>query len=168
MTKLEMDQGLVGIKGSRPSLEITWHRYLAVMKAISKVGEAEWEAGKKPSDAEIIGVYLGKSAFYDQARVLQHVRLHPDMIMWLGRDVDEDIEEGGMEVWGYFKAVYTLRDLEKWLERKQKEARSDQKGKKKVKVLGHKKSESSGKRKRKRKMMFLVAPLLPKKNIRSM
>jgi hypothetical protein len=150
MTKLDMDQGLVGIKGSRPSLEISWHRYLAVTKATSKVGEAEWEAGNKPSDAEIIGVYYGKSAYYDQAKVFQHVRLHADMVEWLGRRVDEESDEG-MEVWGYFKAVYTLRDLESWLVRKQKEARSDQKGKKKEKVPGRKKSESSGKGKEKEK-----------------
>jgi hypothetical protein len=149
MTKLDMDQGLVGIKGSRPSLEISWHRYLAVTKAISKVGEGEWEVGNKPSDAEIIGVYLGKSAYYDQAKVFQHVRLHPDMVEWLGRDVDEG--EDGKEVWGYFKAVYNLRDLESWIVRKQKEARSDQKGKKKEKVSGRKKSESSGKGKEKEK-----------------
>jgi hypothetical protein len=144
MTKLDMDQGLVGRKGSRPSLEITWKRYIEITKAISKVGDAEWDSGK-PSEGEIIGVYLGKSAFYDQARVLKHVRLHSDMIEWLERDVDEDMEDEGSRLWGFYKAVYMLKDMEKWLERKQKEARADLKGKKKESVQRNKKGESSRK-----------------------
>ena len=73
MTALDMDQGLVGIKGSRTSLETSWKRYVTVTKAISKVGDIDWESGTKPTDSEIIGVYTGKSAYYDQTKVLQHV-----------------------------------------------------------------------------------------------
>ena len=135
MTALDMDQGLVGIKGSRTSLETSWKRYVTVTKAISKVGDIDWESGTKPTDSEIIGVYTGKSAYYDQTKVLQHVRLHSDMIEWLERDLDDEMtNKEGARLWGFYKAIYNLKDLEKWLERKQKEARSDQKGKKKASV----------------------------------
>ena len=132
MTALDMDQGLVGVKGSRTSLETSWKRYITVTKAISKVGDTEWEMGKRPADGEIIGVYSGKSAFYDQSKVLQHVRIHSDMIEWLERDPEVDIESDATSLWGYFKTTYSLKDLEKWLERKQKEAQHDKKGKKKA------------------------------------
>ena len=135
MTALDMDQGLVGIKGSRTSLETSWKRYVTVTKAISKVGDIDWESGTKPTDSEIIGVYTGKSAYYDQTKVLQHVRLHSNMIEWLERDLDDEMmNKEGARLWGFYKAIYNLKDLEKWLERKQKEARSDQKGKKKASV----------------------------------
>ena len=58
------------------------------MKAILKVGEIDWDVGKAPADSEVIGVYAGESAFYDQSRVLHHVRLHSDMIDWLECDLD--------------------------------------------------------------------------------
>ena len=132
MSTLDMDVGLVGLKGSRPSLETTWKRYTTITKAISKVGENDWPRGGKPADGEIIGVYVGKSAFYDQAKVLQHVRVHSDMIEWLERDLDENMEEGATKLWGYYKTTYTLRDLEKWVERMLKERHSDRKGKKKA------------------------------------
>ena len=130
MTALDMDQGLVGLKGSRASLETLWKRYTTIIKAISKVGETDWEVGKKPADGEIIGVYRGKSAFYDQSKVLQYVRLHPEMVEWLERsDLDQEDDPTGL--WGYFKTTYALKDLEKWLERKGKEVQTDRKGKKK-------------------------------------
>ena len=146
MTALDMDQGLVGAKGSRTSLETSWKRYTTITKAISNVGGYDWDRGKKPSDGEIIGVYSGKSAFYDQSKVLQHVRLHPNMIEWLERDLNvDDIGDEVSIVWGYYKSAYTLKDLEKWLERKQREARSDVKGKKKASVQPHNQSLRSQK-----------------------
>jgi hypothetical protein len=132
MNNLDMDQGLVGIKGSRPSLETSWKRYITITKAISKVGDANWDSGRKPSDGEIIGVYLGKSAYYDQLRVFHHIRGQSDMFEWLGRDLDVGNDDESSRLWGYYKRTYNLRDLEKWLERKQKEARADLKGKKKA------------------------------------
>ena len=39
-----------------------------------------------------------------------------------------------MKLWGFYKAIYNLKDLGKWLERKQKEAQSDQKGNNKASV----------------------------------
>ena len=75
-----MDQGLIGVKGSRASLEVIWKRYITITRAISKVGEMDWDSGKKPVDSEIISVYGGKSAFYDQLKVLQHVQFYTDMV----------------------------------------------------------------------------------------
>jgi hypothetical protein len=122
------DEGLVSIKGSHASLETIWKRYTTIIKAISKVGETEWEVGKKPADSEIIGVYGGKSVYYDQSKVLQYVRLHLDMVQWLERsDLDSDDDATGL--WGFYKTSYALKDLEKWLSGKQKqEDQSDQKG----------------------------------------
>lgn len=134
MTALDMDQGLVGVKGSRASLETIWKRYTTIIKAISMVNETEWEVGKKPAEGEIIGVYGGKSAYYDQSKVLQFVRLYPEMVEWLERS-DLDLEEDPSGLWGFYKKTYILKDLEKWLnDGKQKEAQTDQKGKKKATV----------------------------------
>ena len=135
MTVLDMDQGLVGLKGSRASLETIWKRYTTIIKAISKVGDVDWEYGKKPAEGEIIGVYGGKSAFYDQSKVLQYVRRHPEMVEWLERS-DLDSEDDPTGLWGYYKTSYALKDLEKWLEGKQikKEVQTDRKGKKKATV----------------------------------
>jgi hypothetical protein len=140
MTALDMDQGLIGIKGSRASLETIWKRYVTVTKAISMVGDMDWDLGRKPVDSEIIAVYGGKSAFYDQLKVLQHVRFFTDMVEWLERsEFDDDLAGKADTLWGYYKTSYTLRDLEKWIERKKKEAHSDRKGKKKETVQTHSK-----------------------------
>jgi hypothetical protein len=136
MTALDMDEGLVGIKGSRASLETLWKRYTTIIKAISKVGETDWEMGRKPADGEIIGVYGGKSVYYDQTKVLQYVRLHPEMVQWLERS-DIDADEDASALWGYYKTLYALKDLEKWLDEKQKqkqETKVDWKGKMKATV----------------------------------
>ena len=54
------------------------------------------------------------------------------MSEWLERS-DLDPDDDATALWGYYKTTYTLKDLEKWLERKAKEA-TDQKGKKKATV----------------------------------
>ena len=127
---LDMDQSLINNKGSRVSLETIWKRYTAITKAISMVSSSDWESGRKPTDSEIIAIYSSKSAFYDQSKVLQHVRLFPSMIDWLER-LEEDVDET-TSLWGYYKGVYGLKDLEKWLEQKQKGSKADRKGKKKA------------------------------------
>ncbi|KAF8811543.1 hypothetical protein BYT27DRAFT_6441316 [Phlegmacium glaucopus] len=131
MTALGMDQGLVGNKGSHASLETIWKRYLTIIRATSKVGDVDWVFGsKKPSDSEIISVYSGKSSFYEQAKVLQHVKLYPDMVEWLER-TDSDISTT-TNLWGFYKMMYVLKDLEKWIGKKGEEGQKDRKGKKKV------------------------------------
>jgi len=133
MSALDMDRGLAGNKGSRSSLETIWKRYVTIMKAISQVGDVDWVSGsKKPSDSEIIAVYGGKSTFYEQAKVLQHVKLYPDMVEWLER-TDSDTDST-TDLWGFYKTMYVLKDLDKWLGRKNEEARKDWKGKKKVTI----------------------------------
>jgi hypothetical protein len=125
-----MDQGLVGKKGSISSLETIWKRYVAIMKATSITGDVDWESGtKKPSQSEIITVYGGKSTFYEQSKVLQHVKQYPDMVAWLERtSSDLDVTN---ELWGFYKVTYLVKDLEKWLEKKKGEAEKGKKGKKK-------------------------------------
>lgn len=138
-----MDHGLIGTKGSRASLETTWKRYAAITKAISNVGDVEWESGKKPVDSEIITVYVAKSAYYDQLKVLQHIRLHDDMVEWLERsEFDANLAGQTETIWGYYKAAYTLRDLEKWLAQKQsrKAKEAGRKGKKKENFQSRKKN----------------------------
>lgn len=125
-----MDQSLISNKGSRVSLETIWKRYTSITKAISIVSSSDWDSGKKPTDSEIIAIYSSKSVFYDQSKVLQHVRIYPEMIEWLER-LDDQADET-TSLWGYHKVGYALRDLEKWLEQKQKVSRSDRKGKKKA------------------------------------
>jgi hypothetical protein len=130
MSVLDMDQSLISKKGSRVSLETIWKRYTSITKAISMVSSSDWDSGKKPTDSEIITIYNSKSVFYDQSKVLQHLPVYPEMIDWLER-LEDQVDET-TSLWGYYKVGYTLRDLEKWLEQKQKESRSDQKGKKKA------------------------------------
>jgi hypothetical protein len=133
------------MKGSRASLETIWKRYTTIIKAISMVGETDWERGKKPAESEIIGVYGGKSAYYDQSKVLQFVRFYPEMVEWLERS-DLDSEEDPTGLWGFFKKSYILKDLEKWLEEKQKEkeTQTDRKGKKKATVQHRSKKGKRG------------------------
>jgi hypothetical protein len=139
MTALDMDESLVSDKGSRVSLETTWKRYTTIIKAISMVGETDWESGKKPTDSEVIGIYSSKSVFYDGAKVLQHVRIYSDMVEWLERSDSADDVDETTSLWGYYKAVYTLKDLEKWLLQKQ----SDRKGKKKATAQSQKGKRNS-------------------------
>jgi hypothetical protein len=140
MTILDMDQGLVGTKGSRPSLEIMWKRYVVITEAIVKAGSVDWVSGsKKPADTEIISVYASKSSFYDQSKVLQHVKLFPDMLEWLERS-DSNLD-ATVKLWGFYRTAYSLKDLENWIGKQHEEAQKDRKGKKKVtETRSHKKS----------------------------
>ena len=125
-----MDQSLVSNKGACVSLETNWKRYITVVKAISKVGNIDWESGKRPTDSEVIVIYTSKSVFYDQSKVFQHVRLYPEMVEWLERS--ESDEKKTTRLWGFNKATYTLKDLEMWVVEQQKDPQSDRKGKKKA------------------------------------
>ncbi|KAF8799540.1 hypothetical protein BYT27DRAFT_7263843 [Phlegmacium glaucopus] len=110
MTALDMDQGLVGTKGSRSSIETIWKQYVTITKAISKVGDVDWVFGsKKPVDSEIISVYGGRSTFYEQSKVLQHVKLYPDMVEWLEQSNSD--ANATTNLWGFYKPMYTLKDL---------------------------------------------------------
>ena len=93
ITALGMDKSLVSNKGSRVSLETIWKCYTAITKAISGVGGTDWESGKKPTDSEIIGIYNSKLVFYDQSKVLQHVRHYSDMVEWLERSDADQADE---------------------------------------------------------------------------
>ena len=120
MTILEMDKGLVGKKGSTSSLEVIWKRYIAITKAISDAGDTDWASGvKKPSSSEIISVYRGKSTYYEQSKVLQKVNSYPEMKEWLER-TESDVTET-TDFWGFYKAVYVVKDLEKWIANKNSE-----------------------------------------------
>ena len=68
---------MVGAKGACSSLETIWKCFITITKAIARVGKLEWALGKKPADSEVIAVYGGKSAFYEQGKVLQRVKLFP-------------------------------------------------------------------------------------------
>ncbi|KAF8797516.1 hypothetical protein BYT27DRAFT_7219171 [Phlegmacium glaucopus] len=147
MTALDMDQGLVGTKGSCSSIETIWKQYVTITKAISKVGDVDWVFGsKKPVDSEIISVYGGRSTFYEQSKVLQHVKLYPDMVEWLEQSNSD--ANATTNLWGFYKPMYTLKDLEKWFAGKNEEAQNDQKGKKK-KVTIEESSSSSPQKKTK-------------------
>jgi len=144
MTTLDMDKGLVGKKGSSSSLETIWKRYTTITKAISITGDIDWASGlKKPSQSEIISVYGGRSTFYEQSKVLQLVKNHTDMVEWLERT--ESNVEATTELWGFYKVLYVVKDLEKWIENKNAEAekRKKEKGKGKAKGKGKGKATES-------------------------
>ena len=95
---------------------------------------------RKPSQSEVISVYSGKSTFYEQSKVLQHVKNHPDMVEWLERK-DSSNMDATTKLWEFYKMSYSVKDLEKWLENKNAEAKEKIKGKGKGKG---KVAESSG------------------------
>jgi hypothetical protein len=137
MTALDMDKALGGKKGSLASLQLIWKRYVAITKAISTVGDLDWVSGvKKPSQTELMSVYSGRSTFYEQQKILQQVSSHPDMVEWLERT--ESDKDETTEFWGFYKAMYVLKDLEQWIEKKNAEAekRKGKKGKGKEKGKG--------------------------------
>lgn len=140
MTTLDMDQGLVGKKGSISSLETIWKRYAAILKATSKIGDVDWESGKKPSQSDLISVYGGRSTFYEQAKVLQKVKQYPDMVAWLER-TSSDLDATN-ELWGFYKVTYVIKDLERWVEKKKGEAESAEKKNLKGKKKGTETSPS--------------------------
>ena len=128
MTALDMDKALGGKKGSLASLQLIWKQYVAITKAISTVGDLDWVSGvKKPSQTELMSVYSGRSTFYEQQKILQQVSSHPDMVEWLERT--ESDKDETTEFWGFYKAMYVLKDLEQWIEKKNAEAEK-RKGKK--------------------------------------
>lgn len=87
---------------------------MTITKAISITDDIDWESGvKKPSQSEIISVYGGKSTFYEQSKVLQHVKIHSDMVQWLERT--ESDMEATTELWGFYKKTYVVKDMEKWI-----------------------------------------------------
>ena len=129
MTMLDMDQGLVSTKGSSSSLEVIWKQYVAITKALSILGDVDWTSGvKKPSQGEIMSIYVGRSTFYEQSKVLHRVKHHPRMVEWLER-TESDLD-ATTELWGVYKTQYVVKDLEKWLEIKNGEAEKKKKGKK--------------------------------------
>ena len=74
---------------------------------------------KKLSSSEIISVYRGKSTYYEQSKVLQKVNSYPEMKEWLER-TESDVTET-TDFWGFYKAVYVVKDLEKWIANKNSE-----------------------------------------------
>lgn len=94
------------------------------------VGDTDWELGKKPTDSEVIAIYSSKSVFYDQAKILQHVPRFPEMVAWLERSNMDQASET-TSLWGIYKVAYMFKDLEKWLDQKQKEVQFGRKEKKK-------------------------------------
>lgn len=128
MTILDMDKGLVGKKGSLSSLETIWKRYVTITKAISIMDDVDWESGvKKPSQSEIISVYGAKSTFYEQSKVIQRVKIHSDMVEWLGRT--ESDMEASTKLWGFYKKTYMVKDLEKWINAEAEKEKGKAKGK---------------------------------------
>jgi hypothetical protein len=114
------------------------------MKAISIAGDIDWASGvKKPSQMEIISIYSEKSTFYEQSKILQQVKNYPNMKEWLER-TESDMDET-TEFWGFYKAPYVVKDLERWIEDKNAEVEKGN-GKKKGSELStpvkksHKKS----------------------------
>lgn len=75
-------------------------------------------------------VQLARTTFLP--KVLQLVSNHSEMVEWLER-IDSSMEVT-TELWGFYKAVYLLKDLEKWILNKNMEAEKKGKGKGKGKA----------------------------------
>ncbi len=97
-------------------LHKSYQKYKAFLAAAYTADQlvANGTLDKKPTQADIMGLFASKSYFHSHyKRLLPKVTDYPDMVAWLEEQPDclSDVE-----VWGLKKDVYTFTDLQAWLE----------------------------------------------------
>jgi hypothetical protein len=110
-------------------LQMHYKRYKACLQALSTAesisSAGDW-AIRKPSDTEIIELFIGKTMWHSHLKKLfSRVPKYPEMAQWL--DEDEDALPD-MEVWGEEKSTFVFKDLQRWLEDKEAVTRRKSKG----------------------------------------
>ena len=102
-----------------PNLGYAWQKYKACLTAI-KTCSTKWDNGtlrkafdKKPTQADIIGVFKGKTQWHlTYSKAFPKVSNYPAMVSWLE---DQSDKPSDLELWGVVKAAYTFSDLMQWL-----------------------------------------------------
>ena len=129
-----------------------------------KTCSTKWDNGtlkktfdKKPTQADIIGVFKGKTQWHlTYSKAFPKVSNYPAMVSWLE---DQSDKPSDLELWGVVKAAYTFSDLMQWLSNggeglyvgNSQSDKGEPKGKEKEKRKEKEKTKEKGKQKEKTK-----------------
>lgn len=138
------------------NLGYAWQKYKACLAAIQTCN-LRWESGelknvfdRKPTQADIISVFKGKSQWHlTYSKAFPKVSSYPSMVSWLEDHPDKPSD---LDLWGISKPAYLFSDLMEWLANggeglngQESETDSDGKGKDKGKKKGKDKGRNKGK-----------------------
>ena len=105
------------VRDGDASLQFAYRKYKAYLEAQrlldSKCVEGKW-LGKKPTNTEVVELFVGKSMFYQYyRRGFGNINDFPKMVEWLegGEGAPSDLE-----VWGMERSTYTFSDLFEYCE----------------------------------------------------
>lgn len=129
------------------SLHIAYQKYKAYLEACHtyemKVADGSW-TGNKLTAVDLIQLFVSKSFWHSHyKKFFSKVANYPDMVAWLENGSDRPTN---MFVWGVEKTVYHFRDLEAFLEEKERK-----KGKGKLKAKDKKRGDEGSSKKTKKK-----------------
>ncbi|TFK37886.1 hypothetical protein BDQ12DRAFT_666787 [Crucibulum laeve] len=122
--------------------------YLNAHRAFDQLtASGKWPSKYKlPVEEDIIGLFIGKTTFYDNyCPLFSKLPDYPNMVQWLNGETHESDNED-IDVWaGYNKKQCTFVDLQKWLNDQQP---TKQNGKKKADNPGEKRLKNHKKAKK--------------------
>jgi len=129
------------------SLHIAYQKYKAYLEACHtyemKVADGSW-IGNKLTAVDLIQLFVSKSFWHSHYKKLfSKVANYPDMVAWLENGSDRPADT---TVWGVEKSVYYFKDLEAFLEQKERK-----KGKGKLKAKDEKRGDEGSSKKKKKK-----------------
>src|SRR5882757_4431682 len=132
---------------SNHSLHIAYQKYKAYLEACHtyemKVADGSW-IGNKLTAVDLIQLFVSKSFWHSHYKKLfSKVANYPDMVAWLENGSDRPAD---IIVWGVEKSVYYFKDLEAFLEQKERK-----KGKGKLKAKNEKRGDEGSSKKSKKK-----------------
>jgi len=132
---------------SNHSLHIAYQKYKAYLEACHtyemKVADGSW-IGNKLTAVDLIQLFVSKSFWHSHYKKLfSKVANYPDMVAWLENGSDRPAD---IIVWGVEKSVYYFKDLEAFLEQKERK-----KGKGKLKAKDEKRGDEGSSKKSKKK-----------------
>ncbi|KAG6912182.1 hypothetical protein DXG01_016675, partial [Tephrocybe rancida] len=128
-------------------LRAAYQKYCAFLHAETtlreKLDDNSW-VGQKPTNTEIIEIFVSKSMWHSHYSLFGKVSNHPLLIKWLDNDPDKP---GDFELWGFEKLSYNFADLREYLKGQAGATeKASKKGKEKEKEKAQKEKKSSKKR----------------------
>ena len=113
---------LMEILGINPELSycnktgLKWYykKYKVFNAAVQTMDQmGKWPLGKKPSQTEIVDIFMLKSYFPSHlSKPFSAVASYPQMVAWL-KDEDDSLSE--FEVWHVQKSEYGFKELNQWI-----------------------------------------------------
>jgi hypothetical protein len=106
----------------------------------------EWGSIRRPSETEIVELFIGKTMWHSHfRRIFPRVPNYPDMLKWLREDDDAP---ASIDIWGEERTSVALKELREWMDSEDRKFSDKGKGKAKVeykkgKKGGRKDSEDS-------------------------